>query len=107
MAGSEHAGFYQNRATRRELSFLFRTPGCETGNLLNRLGAVRIAQKKMAKAPGPAVPSPSDSSTGRKSGSVQRGSLLTPRRWIACFQYCARRSEDAGRVVIWDFFLAF
>jgi len=33
--------------------------------------------------------------------------LLTPRRWIACFQYCARRSEDAGRVVILDFFLAF
>ncbi len=35
------------------------------------------------------------------------GGLLTPRRWFACFQYCARRSEDAGRVVIWDFFLAF
>ena len=46
----------------------------------------------------------------RRAGNLEvckGGSLLTPRRWIACFQYCARRSEDAGRVVIWDFFFAF
>ncbi len=37
----------------------------------------------------------------------QEGSLLTPNRSIACFQNRTRSSENAGRVVVWDFLLTF
>ena len=37
----------------------------------------------------------------------QEGSLLAPRRWIACFQNRVRGCEDTRRVVIRDFLFTF